>query len=312
VVTQVSGKQLAAWRNQARAQARSTGVDPEEVDWLLQALSPLDSWSLKLGPLAETPAIALAIPLAELEQRWQQRLEQRVPVQYLAGQVPWRDFTLQVTPAVLIPRPETELIIDLAVAASQEVPALAQGLWADLGTGSGAIALGLARAFPKATILAVDQSGAALAVAKANAQALGYGDRIRFYQGSWFTPLAAYRGHLNALVANPPYIPSGLLPSLPPEVISHEPQSALDGGIDGLAAIASLVAEAPTHLAAGGLWLVEMMQGQGPAVRALLEANGSYRDIQVQLDLAGRDRFTLAWCRSPLATKPQTPYPALG
>lgn len=312
MVTQVSGSDLAAWRTRAQRQARSVGIDPEEVDWLLQALSPLDPLSLKLGRLAEAPPIPLALPLAELDRRWQQRLQQRVPVQYLAGQTPWRDFTLQVTPAVLIPRPETELIIDLAMAASQEVPALGQGLWVDLGTGSGAIALGLARALPEATILAVDQSQAALALAQANAQALGLGDRIRFYQGSWFTPLAAYRGLLSAVVANPPYIPSGLLPSLPPEVIGHEPRSALDGGMDGLEAIATLVTEAPTYLAPGGLWLVEMMQGQGPAVRALLEASGAYRDIQIQLDLAGRDRFTLAWRRSPPAAKPQTPSPAPG
>lgn len=297
MTTEVTGAALAAWRTQARHQAEAAGVDPAEVDWLLRALSPLDALALKLGRLAEMPAISLALPLADLDQRWQQRLQRRVPVQYLAGQTPWRDLTLQVSPAVLIPRPETELIIDLAVAASQRAPDLQGGLWVDLGTGSGAIALGLAQALPLATILAVDYSPAALAVAKANAQAAGLADRIHFHQGSWFTPLAPYRGQIHAMVANPPYIPTGLLPTLAPEVINHEPRAALDGGIDGLGSIRTLVADAPDYLQPGGLWLVEMMQGQGPAILALLAANGAYRDSQVHRDLAGCDRFTQAWRR---------------
>lgn len=297
MATQVPGSALAAWRTQARHQAEAAGVDPAEVDWLLRALSPLDGLTLKLGRLGELPAIPLGLSLAELDHRWQQRLQQRVPVQYLAGQTPWRDLTLQVSPAVLIPRPETELIIDLAVAASQQVPILQGGLWADLGTGSGAIALGLAQALPAATILAVDHSAAALAVAQANAEAAGLVHRIHFYQGSWFTPLAPYRGQIGALVANPPYIPTGLLATLAPEVIDHEPRSALDGGTDGLDSIRTLVAEAADYLQPGGLWLVEMMPGQGPAVTALLAANGAYRDSQVHRDLAGCDRFTQAWRR---------------
>lgn len=291
----VTGAALAAWRTQARQQAEAGGVDPEEVDWLLRALSPLDALILKLGRLAEVPTIPLA--LEDLDQRWQQRLQRRVPVQYLAGQTPWRDLTLQVSPAVLIPRPETELIIDLAVAASQRAPDLQRGLWADLGTGSGAIALGLAQALPLATILAVDQSPAALALAKANARAAGLADRIHFHQGSWFAPLASFRGQIGAMVANPPYIPTGVLPTLAPEVIDHEPRAALDGGVDGLGSIRTLVTQAPDYLEPGGLWLVEMMLGQGAAILALLAANGAYRDSQVHRDLAGCDRFIQAWRR---------------
>ncbi|MFM7527919.1 MAG: peptide chain release factor N(5)-glutamine methyltransferase [Nodosilinea sp.] len=295
MATEVTGSALAAWRTQARQQAEAAGVEPQEVDWLLRALSPLDALTLKLGRLGELPAIPLGLPLEELEQRWQQRLQQRVPVQYLAGQTPWRALTLQVSPAVLIPRPETELIIDLAVAASQQFPILQQGLWADLGTGSGAIALGLAQALPAATILAVDQSSAALTVAQANAEAAGLTDRIHFHQGSWFSPLGFYRGQIAAMVANPPYIPTGLLSTLAPEVIDHEPRPALDGGMDGLDSIRTLVAQAPDYLQPGGLWLVEMMLGQGAAVLALLAANGAYRDGQMYQDLAGCDRFTQAW-----------------
>lgn len=296
----VSGADLDQWRNQAKAEARAAGIDEQEVDWLLRAVSDLDSLTLRLGRLPTLEGVDLKLSLADLDQRWQQRVQRRVPVQYLVGETPWRQFSLRVSPAVLIPRPETELIIDLAVAAVERSPqrdTLPQGLWVDMGTGSGAIALGLADAFPKAHILAVDQSADALAIAQENFRRYGMTDRITLCQGSWFQPLAAYRGKLSALLSNPPYIPSGLLPTLQPEVVNHEPSTALDGGTDGLDDLRTLATEAPDYLISGGLWLAEMMAGQGKAVSEWLTQVGAYRDIQVIEDLAGRDRFTLALCR---------------
>ncbi|WP_035986755.1 peptide chain release factor N(5)-glutamine methyltransferase [Leptolyngbya sp. KIOST-1] len=293
----ITGHDLWTWRETARQAAKAAGVEAREVDWLLMAVADVDGLALKLGTVQTRSQITLRYPLAELEQRWQQRLTQRVPVQYLVGETPWRDLTLAVSPAVLIPRPETELIIDLAAAAIANSPMgdqLAAGVWVDMGTGSGAIALGLAQTFSAATILAVDFSAEALALAQQNAAATGLSHRITFCHGSWFEPLAAYRGQLSALVSNPPYIPSALLPSLDPEVVNHEPAAALDGGDDGLTALRLLVAQAPDYLVAGGLWLVETMAGQGEAVKSMLEAQGHYRDIQVWLDLAGRDRFVQA------------------
>lgn len=291
------GVVLAQWRNRAQAAAQAAEIDPQEVDWFLRAISDLDGLTLRLGTLAQRPSVRLNLSLAQLDQRWQQRLQQRVPVQYLVGETPWRQFSLRVSPAVLIPRPETELIIDLAVDAVARSPqrdTLSTGLWADLGTGSGAIAMGLADALPKAHILAVDQSAAALAIAQENIQRYRMADHIALYHGSWFQPLADYRGQLSAVVSNPPYIPSGVLPTLQPEVIGHEPTTALDGGPDGLEDLRTLAAQAPDYLLSGGLWLVEMMAGQGQAVADLLHQVGAYRDIQVIEDLAGRDRFTLA------------------
>lgn len=289
----VTGADLWAWREQALRAARQAEVDPQEVDWLLTAVADVDRLALRLGTVQRRSHIPIRYPLAELERRWQQRLTDRTPVQYLAGETPWRDLMLTVSPSVLIPRPETELIIDLAAAWAVGEP-LAQGIWVDMGTGSGAIALALAQTFPAAHILAVDQSAEALAVAQANAARTGLQDRVTFYQGSWFEPLGAYRGQLSALVSNPPYIPSGLLPTLQPEVVGHEPAAALDGGDDGLTALRLLAAQAPAYLVPGGLWLVEMMAGQGAAVRALLEAQGCYGEIEICLDLAGRDRFVRA------------------
>ena len=302
---EVSGADLWAWRQRALAKAAIAGVDAQEVDWLLVAMGDIDRLSLRLGSVAQQPRVWLWCSLDDLDQRWQARLQQRVPVQYLVGATPWRDLTLTVSPAVLIPRPETELIIDLAAAMVKNRPEraiahqpgaehLPEGLWVDLGTGSGAIALALAQTFPKASILAVDLSPEAVAVAEANARRAGLSDRITFYQGSWFEPLAQYRGQISALVSNPPYIPSALLPTLQPEVFGHEPLTALDGGEDGLSALRLLASQAPEYLVPGGLWLVEMMAGQGTAVEELLMAQGCYGDIQTHLDLAGRDRFVQA------------------
>jgi release factor glutamine methyltransferase len=294
---QVPGAALAQWRQRAKADARAAGIDDQEVDWLLRAISDLDSLTLRLGAFAQRESVALKLSLADLEQRWQRRVQRRVPVQYLVGETPWRQFSLRVSPAVLIPRPETELMIDLALDAVERSPqrdTLATGIWVDLGTGSGAIAIGLADTFPNAHILAVDQSIDALTIAQENIHRYGFTDRITLRHGSWFQPLTTYRDKLSAVVSNPPYIPSGVLPTLQPEVIAHEPTTALDGGPDGLDDLRTLATQAPDYLISGGLWLAEMMAGQGQAVTALLTQVGAYRDIQVIEDLAGRDRFTLA------------------
>lgn len=297
MIHSATGEELWQWRQSAQQQAIAAGVPPAEVDWLLQSLSSLDRLSLKLESFRQREAISLQVSLQELSDRWQQRIDAAVPVQYLAGVVPWRQFQLRVSPAVLIPRPETELIIDRVAEAIHESPELATGHWADLGTGSGAIAIGLADLMPNATIHAVDQSESALAIARQNATECGFGDRIQFYHGSWFEPLHAYQRQLCGMVSNPPYIPSSVIPTLQPEVVRHEPHAALDGGSDGLDCIRQLVDTAPIYLKPNGLWLIEMMAGQSQAIATLLQQNGSYTAIKIHNDLAGFDRFALAYCR---------------
>lgn len=283
----ISGLDLWHWRQQAQAQAAAVDIPADELDWLLQAAG-LDPLSLRLGSFKQSD-LRLNWSLAELDQLWQQRILAKVPVQYLAGETPWRQFSLTVSPAVLIPRPETELLIDLAKAAPADLQA---GHWADLGTGSGAIALGLADALPTATIHAVELSAAALQVARQNAQRLGLS--VQFYQGSWFSPLVHLRGQLSVMISNPPYIPHSMIAELQPEVAHHEPHTALDGGLDGLDCIRELVATAPEFLVADGLWLVELMDGQAETVAQLLEQQGQYRQIQIHRDLSGIQRFASA------------------
>jgi release factor glutamine methyltransferase len=288
----VSGLELQQWRTTAQQQAIAAQVSPSEVDWLLQEVATLDRLSLRLESFKTRTEIPLKFSLTQLTQLWQQRLNEHLPVQYIVGNTHWRNFSLMVSPAVLIPRPETEELIDIAIAAVQENPDLGQGTWVDLGTGSGAIALALADAFPQAAIHAVDVSEAALAIAQQNAQRLQLNDRIQFHQGQWFEPIAFRQ--FSGMVSNPPYIPRAIIPDLQPEVTNHEPHLALDGGEDGLDCIRHLVNTAPDYLRSGGVWMVEMMAGQAEAVTQLLREQGEYGAIVVHTDLNGIERFVSA------------------
>ena len=293
----VTGQSLHQWRAWAIQLAKANNIDPYEVDWLLQGLSPLTSTTLKLESYQTQTAIPLKAPLEEFTAKWNQRISDRTPIQYLVGETPWRNFTLSVTPDVLIPRPETELIIDIAKSLVKESPTkeeLLHGHWADLGTGSGAIALGLAHTFPNATVHAIDLSPKSLAIAKYNAVQCHFDHRITFYQGSWLSPLSSLKGKLAAIVSNPPYIPTDTIPTLQPEVAQHEPRQALDGGNDGLDCIKSLIQAGANYLQPGGLWLVEHMATQSTAIEHLLQQQDSYNHIKTHLDLSGVDRFVSA------------------
>jgi release factor glutamine methyltransferase len=267
-------------------------VSEREIDWLLQSVTDLDRLTLRLESIDDDRSIEISMSLDRLSTLWLDRVEDRQPIQYLVGKTYWRDFELVVSPAVLIPRPETESIIDIALAASTKIQQ--QGIWVDLGTGSGAIAIGLAKALPQAQIYAVDFSSEALAIAKTNASRLDVLSQIHLSTGSWWSSLEHLHGKVSAMLSNPPYIPSQEVLGLQPEVLNHEPHLALDGGLDGLAAIRLLVATSPAYLQSGGIWLIEMMAGQGTAVVDLLVQQGSYTDVEIINDLAGLDRFVLA------------------
>lgn len=290
----IDGAQLASWRREAMGQANWAGVEPAVIDQLVREFTGLDELSLSLELFKNKAEIQLCIDFAELKRLWRQRLDVRMPIQYLTGVTHWRNFSLIVSPDVLIPRPQTQCLIDLAITSVESKSELKSGDWADLGTGSGAIALGLAEAFPSGTIHAVDCSPKALKIAEKNANQEGLRNRIRFYQGNWFDPLGDLKGQLSGMVANPPYMPSKTIPELQPEMRLHEPNLAYDGGEDGLDFIRELVEIAPDYLCFGGVWLVEVLTGQAPAVREMLENQGSYERIQIFPDLAGVADVVLA------------------
>ncbi len=294
----ISGETLYSWRQWAIGLSQLNSIDVDEVDWLLQGLTSLDKLSLRLGSYRDKQDILCQASIDQLTQKWQQRIDNRVPVQYLAGETPWRNFSLTVSSDVLIPRPETELIINLAKRLVEQSPIAGQirtGHWADLGTGSGAIALGLAHGFPKAIIHAVDISQPALRIAQLNAEKNNLDHRILFSQGSWLSPLSAYKEKLVGIVSNPPYIPTQTVLSLQPEVVNHEPHLALDGGPDGLSSLKILVSGGANYLQNGGLWITELMAGQVETVAALLNRQGSYTHISIHQDLSGINRFVSAY-----------------
>jgi release factor glutamine methyltransferase len=314
--TTISGEELWQWCSQIRqqflalnmAESLSLAEFNTELAYLLETVAGLDRLSLKLQTYRQYPQLRLSKSLTELNQLWRDRWHKRIPLQYLLGVAPWRNFLLKVSPAVLIPRPETEEIIDLALQSVDQNLIEQPQQWADLGTGSGAIALGLATVFPNATVHAVDCSSAALAIAKTNIQKYGFGGlpakkdaeqmqpkQIYVYQGEWFSPFSALKDKLTGVVANPPYIPTGIISALQPEVAAHEPHLALDGGIDGLDCIREIIATAPDYLQTNGLLLLEIMIDQAGPVADLFKQQASYRDIQIQTDLSGVERFVLAY-----------------
>jgi len=282
------------WYDRQVVAANQNDVSVYELDWLILRTTNLDKLDLRLRSPDISQKITPAI-LINLDNLWQKRISDRIPVQYLRGSLTWRDLELQVTPAVLIPRPETELIIDI-IAENCQDPIYQQGIWVDLGTGSGAIAIGLAQHFAATTakILAIDCSLAALEIAKLNS--INNGQKIDFHHGNWFEPLGKHNleNKLTGLVSNPPYIPSIEVLNLQPEVCKHEPHLALDGGNDGLNAIRELVNTAPKYLKSGGFWIIEMMTGQAKIVRSLLISNGNYSNIKIHQDYAGIERFASA------------------
>ena len=210
------------------------------------------------------------------------------PVAYITGRQGFWSLELEVTPATLIPRPETELLVELALA---RLPRDAPCAVADLGTGSGAIALAIASERPLARIVATDASSAALDVARRNAQRLGLGN-VAFAHGDWLAPLAGQRFAL--VVSNPPYIEAAD-PHLARGDLRFEPATALASGADGLDDIRHIVHAARAHLEPGGLLLFEHGWNQGEASRNLLKAAG-YADVFTAPDLERRERVSGA-CR---------------
>lgn len=307
---------VSEWRAWARDRAKATSealpatsdlpsVESlfTEIDWIIEDAvvgqrrgstdEPPAPWSIaEIAPRrtktdddddASARELVLRESVAGLRALWNARLDDRVPLQYLTSTSHWRDLVLVVTPATLIPRPETERMVDFVADALRRSPELARAPWADLGTGSGALAIAVARELREVArrdenvfgedsndapvVHAVDVDPAAIAVATENARRHGCekrdGSTIAFHVGSWFEPLDALGvDRFGGIVSNPPYIPSADVPHLQPEVVRHEPNLALDGGDGaGTRCVDAVVAGAATRLKPGGFLLLETNGG---------------------------------------------------
>ena len=207
----------------------------------------------------------------------------REPVAYLVGEREFMGLTFAVSPAVLVPQPDTEALVSEA---RKRLQGKSGVRIADVGTGSGAIALSLLHALPDLTAAAVDVSAAALKVARENADRFGLTDRVMFYEGDLLAPLLGQT--FDAVLSNPPYIPRGDIAALPPEV-QAEPRLALDGGADGLDFYRRLVREAAAFLRPDGFLAVEAGRGEAAVISELARTNG-WTEVEITKDLAGIDR----------------------
>jgi release factor glutamine methyltransferase len=250
----------------------------QDAEWLLAEVLGVARFALYTAPPPVTPDAAARYAALVA------RRAAHEPLQHLLGWEEFRGLRLGITPDVLVPRPETEGLVDFALARLAGARRIA-----DVGTGSGAIACALATALPEALVLAVDCAAPVLAVARGNVAALGLEGRVRVVAGDLLEPLAG-EAPLDGVVANLPYLPSGLIASLPREVAAFEPHGALDGGPDGLALVARLVAEAPGLLAAGGWLVLEVGDDQAERVTGLVAAAG-LTEVTVGKDLNGIGRY---------------------
>jgi release factor glutamine methyltransferase len=248
------------------------GLDPRDARLLLAAATGFSE-----AAVLAFPERALPPPAAGLYMQYVERRTRGEPVAYILGRKAFYSLELVVDPAVLIPRPETELLVELAL---ERKPSSVL----DLGTGSGAIALALKKHAPGAKVVAVEASAAALVVAKRNAVKLGLA--VDFRHGRWFAPLAGERFDL--IASNPPYVAAG---DAHLAALRHEPAEALVAGADGLDAIREIARQARAHLAEGGWLLVEHGIGQDRAVRGLFQAGG-LEEVRTWPDLSGIPRVT--------------------
>jgi len=286
----IPGAELLAWRR-AQLLLGGRGVD---LDWLLDLGGGLAWRDLQLLMVDADRSVILSSPLEILEEHWMRHLQDEVPLQHLVGLCPWRDVVLEVSEAALIPRQETELLVELAI--SRPLADAPRRL-ADLGTGSGAIAVGLARTWPDVPGHAVEISADALLLAGRNIRSHGASAGWMLHCGSWWEPLRPWWGAFDLVLCNPPYIPSNLIDGLDPVVRDHEPRLALSGGADGLDSVRAVVKDAPRALSPGGWLLIEHHHDQSDAVVALMQGVG-LSDVAAAPDLDGVRRFAMG--RRPL------------
>jgi release factor glutamine methyltransferase len=242
--------------------------------------------------------LAIDAPLDRLaeERFWELlgRRGRREPLAYITGKREFWSLDFAVTPDVLIPRPETELLVEIALQQASRCRGKAPLKILEIGTGSGAIAVCLAKELPEAQITALDISAAALDVARGNGRRHDVAARIAFMQRDLFPPRGGQEDRFDLIIANPPYVRHGDLTQLAPEIRDWEPMIALDGGADGLNLYRRIVAAARDHLAAGGFIGLEIGADMAGAVAGLLSAAGRYEPAAVHQDYAGKNRVIAA------------------
>ncbi len=282
----ISVKEFLIWKQQQL----SKGGDQQSFAFLLDCIGGISTLELNLLSINPKGNLYLKKKLDFLESVWEDHLSKSYPIQYLCGIAYWRDLKIKVTNKVLIPRPETEIIVDIVFnifgKKSQKL------FFAELGTGSGAISIALALAYPLCNGIATDIDQDALEIANNNYRNYSKQSNLKFYCGHWWTPLESFKGKLDLAISNPPYIPKDTYEQLPKEVKNFEPKIALLGGEDGLQHIKEIIQKAPIFLKEKGWLILENHFDQGEEVKQLFIKN-KFTSIEIVNDLSGIGRFTI-------------------
>ena len=268
----------------------SKGGDQQSFAVLLDCIGGISTSDLNLKSINPKENIHLKRNLEFLESVWDDHLLKSCPIQYLCGITFWRDLKLKVTNKVLIPRPETELIVDIVFNIFRKKSE--KLFFAELGTGSGAISIALALAYPLWDGIATDIDQDALDIAIKNYINCSKQTNLKFYCGYWWTPFESFKGKLDLAISNPPYIPKDTYEKLPKEVKNFEPEIALLGGEDGLKHIREIIQKAPLFLKEKGWLILENHFDQGEKVKQLL-IKSKFKSVEIVNDLSGVGRFTI-------------------
>ena len=282
----ISVKEFLFWKKKQLSKGGNNQSFAVLID-SIGGISTSDQNSLSINP---DKKIHLKKNLEYLESIWENHLSNSYPIQYLCGITFWRDLKLKVTDKVLIPRPETELIVDIVFKLfgnkSQKL------FFAELGTGSGAISIALNLAYPFSEGIATDIDQHALEIAAKNYKNYSEQSNLTFYCGHWWTPIESFKGKLDLAISNPPYIPKDTYEKLPKEVKDFEPKIALLGGEDGLKHIKEIIQKAPLFLKDRGWLILENHFDQGEKVKKLFFNHG-FTSVEILKDFSGFGRFTI-------------------
>ena len=284
----ISAEKFSLWKKKQI----SKGGDNHSLNLLIDSLSGLSNIELNLLKIRKEKNfnLNLKVNLDLIESYWDRHLNTSIPIQYLSGISFWRNLKLEVSNRVLIPRPETELFIDIVSGIFKNKEE--KITFVDLGTGSGAISIALALANPNWSGIATDIDKSAIEIASRNFKTNSNQSNLKFYNGNWWDPLENFKGEIDFAVANPPYIPQDTYEFLPIEVKNFEPKLALLGGKEGLDHINQIVQNAPLYLKNKGWLLIENHFDQGEKVKKLFLEN-RFTSVKVLKDFSGIGRFTI-------------------
>ena len=269
---------------------KNSGKDIDELYLLLDLVGGISKNDLLQLKINSKSKVSLNVDFNSLKKKWTEHLRFSKPIQYISGSSYWRNFKFELNTNVLIPRVETEKIVEIAsnITSSEDEKII----FADLGTGSGSIAIALVEENKNWKGLATDIDMNALHIAQINHKKISSESNINFYCGNWWEPLRDYAGRINLAISNPPYIPRNVYERLPSSVIDFEPKKALYGGEDGLSHIKQIISNAPKFLVRGGWLILENHFDQSKKIKNLLKEYG-FDSLKTINDTFGIGRFTI-------------------